>query len=497
MPTLPLARSSSAPVARLVPTLPTLLSALSLVAALPLHAQSQLTPRPADGAASTVAWRIAATRDSLRPFGTVREQAVIQQRWLKQRMDSTLPALMRKYGVDMWVIPMREYNEDPTFSSLVSPTTFSARRRTIYVFFDRGAEGVEKLALGGTDQGGIYKAIRSTKAVQAPAAGSNSNDRTAELWGDSQWEVLKDAVEERQPKKIAINASRTWAFADGMTQGEYEGMTEAFGPSLTARVVRAEGLAVDFIASRLAEEEAVFAELNKLAWDIIAEAFSERVITPGKTTTDDVLWWMRQRVNDLGLETWFQTSVSVQRSFAGGGLVRPDSPIERGDLLHCDFGITAMGLNTDTQHVGYVLREGESDVPDEFKAVLRASNRLQDIVTEELKPGRTGNDVLAASLRRMKSEGIDGTVYSHPIGVNGHGAGSLIGLWDYQEGVPGRGDLAVIPGMWYSIELQASAPVPMWGGQTVRSAQEEDVIIGADGRVRWAHGRQSEYHLVR
>lgn len=476
-----------------------LLSLGLCLAASPLAAQGlpKLTPRPAADATTSVAWRTMTSRDSLRPFGTVREQAVIQQRWLEQRMDSTLPALMRKYGVDMWVIPMREYNEDPTFSSLVSPTTFSARRRTIYVFFDRGAEGVERIAFGGTDQDGVYKAIRSTKAVEAPAAGSNSSDRTAELWGDNQWEVLKTAIDERQPKRIAINGSRVWAFADGMTLGEYEGMTEALGPAHTARIVRAEGLAVDFIASRLAGEEAVFAEMNKLAWDIISEAFSERVITPGKTTTNDVLWWMRQRVNDLGLETWFQTSVSVQRNFGTGELVGPNSPIQRGDLLHCDFGITAMGLNTDTQHVGYVLLEGESDVPDEFKAVLRASNRLQDIVTEELKSGRTGNDVLAASLKRMKSEGIDGTVYSHPIGVNGHGAGSLIGLWDYQEGVPGRGDLPVIPGMWYSIELQASAPVALWGGQTVRSAQEEDVIIGADGRVRWAHGRQSEFHLVR
>lgn len=478
-----------------------LVALLSVSAIAPASAAAQgvpkLTPRPEPAAASTVAWRTLRTRDSLRPFGTLREQAVIQQRWLEQRMDSTLPALMRKYNVDMWVIPMREYNEDPTFRSLVSPTTFSARRRTIYVFFDRGAEGVERIAFGGTNQGGVYKAIRSSKPVAAPAAGSNSNDQTAELWGDSQWQVLKTAIEERQPKRIAVNASRVWAFADGMTHGEYEGMTEGLGAEYTSRIVREEGLAVDFIASRLAEEEAVFERMNALAWEIIAEAFSEKVITPGETRTDDVVWWMRQRINELGLSTWFQTSVSLQRRFGSGELVGPNSVIQRGDLLHCDFGIQALGLNTDTQHVGYVLREGETDVPEELKAVLRNSNRLQDIVVEELRPGRTGNEILAASLARMKQDGIDGTIYSHPIGAHGHGAGPLIGLWDYQEGVPGRGDFPVIAGMWYSIELQATTPVAMWNNQRVRSAQEEDVIVGVDGRVRWARGRQTEYHLVR
>jgi len=470
---------------------------LVLAGSLAAQAAPRLTPRPEPAAIAAPAWRTMAARDSLRPFGSLREQAVIRQQWLERRMETILPALMRKYGVDMWVVPMREYNEDPAFRSLVSPTTFAARRRTIYVFFDRGAEGIERIAFGGTNQGGVYKAIRSTKAVDAPAAGSRANDRTAELWGDDQWQVLKTAVEERQPKRIAINYSRTWHFADGLTHGEYLGMTEALGAEWTKRLVPAEGLAVDFIASRLPEEEATFERLNALAWEIIAEAFSERVITPGETRTEDVVWWMRQRLEDLGLQTWFQPSVEVQRFFGNPELVGPNPVIQRGDMLHCDFGISAMGLNTDTQHNGYVLKVGETDVPAGLKAALRASNRMQDFNTEELRPGRTGNEVLAAALARMRSEGIEGTIYTHPIGAHGHGSGTIIGLWDYQEGVPGRGDFPVIPGMWYSIELQATVPVPEWNGQRVRSAQEEDVIIDRDGRVRWARGRQVTFHLVR
>jgi Xaa-Pro aminopeptidase len=187
----------------------------------------------------------------------------------------------------------------------------------------------------------------------------------------------------------------------------------------------------------------------------------------------------------------------VQRQFGTGELVGVNPVIMKGDVLHCDFGVTAMGLNTDTQHMAYVLRDGETDAPAGLKKALLMSNKLQDITVEELKPGRSGNEVLATSLARMKRDGIDGTLYSHPIGLHGHGAGALIGLWDYQDGVPGRGDHKVIPGMWYSIELQATTAVPEWGNQQVRSAQEEDVIIGANGAVRWAHQRQTTFHLVR
>ena len=442
---------------------------------------------------------VAATR----PFGTLREQATRQQRWLAERMATVLPALMRAEGIDMWVVPMREYNEDPVFTSLVSPTTFAARRRTIYVFHDRGAErGVARIALGGSSQGGVYEAVRATKPVPVAvgptvAAGSGTTTPTAELWGDEQWQVLRALVERVKPRVIGIDVSRTFAFSDGLSAGELAGMSEALGPTWTRRFRHAEALPLGLIATRLPDEEAAFRDMNRLAWEIVAEAFSERVITPGVTRTDDVVWWMRQRVNDLGLGTWFQPSVEVQRRGASAEQLGANPVIERGDVLHCDFGITAMRLHTDTQHMGYVLLPGETAPPAGLRAALAASNRLQDIVLAELRPGRTGNEILRASLAAMRAAGIDGTVYSHPIGMHGHGAGPLIGLWDYQDGVPGRGDARVTPSMWFALELQATSPVPEWGGQRVRSAQEEDVIVAADGRVRFAFGRQSEFHLVR
>jgi hypothetical protein len=424
----------------------------------------------------------------------------MQQAWLRQRLDTFLPPLMRKHGIDLWVVPMREYNEDPVFSSIVAPETFAARRRTIYVFFDKCAAAgtpvapscIERLALGGTSQGGVFETRASTRQV---TGGGAVRGRQAELWGDEQWQLLKTVIEERNPRVIGINRSTVFAFSDGLSSGELDGMSKSLGPAWTAKFKDAERLPLELIASRLPDEEIFFQKMTGLVWQMTQTMFSEKVIVPGKTRTSDLVWWWRQRVNDQGLGTWFQPSVDVQRQ--GSPALEPDPVIQAGDVLHCDVGITVARLNTDTQHLAYVLKPGETAAPAGLRQALANANALQDMTMEEIRVGRTGNEILAAVLTRMRARGIDGTLYSHPVGVHGHGAGPLIGLWDRQEGVPGRGDAAVIPSMWYSIELQATTPVPEWGGQPVRMAQEEDAIIGADGKIRWALRRQDSLFLVK
>ncbi|HXF04008.1 MAG TPA: M24 family metallopeptidase [Blastocatellia bacterium] len=419
----------------------------------------------------------------------LREQAAVQQAWLKARLETVLPKLMRENNVDMWIVVCREYNEDPVFFSLVAPTTFAARRRTIYVFFDRGPDkGVERLALGGGDQGGLYTVYRDPETEQR------------ELWGQSQWALLKKVISERNPRRIAINISHTHAFSDGLSAGEYEQLQEALGPELTGRLVRAERLALDYIALRVPDMRVWYERIMEIAHGLIARAFSREVITPGVTTTEDVVWWLRQQLADRGLGTWFHPTVRVQRR--GGEdpqILRPSGPvvIQRGDVLHVDFGIKAMGLCTDTQHMGYVLREGETEPPPGIQAALRVANRLQDIVMAAMKPGRTGNQVLEEALQRMKAEGINGSVYSHPIGDHGHGAGPLIGLWDRQEAIPGRGDVPLRPDTWYSIELSVRVPIPEWGGQLLWVALEEDAALTSDGTMSWILRRQEKYHLVK
>lgn len=421
------------------------------------------------------------------PLPPLREQAETQQQWLKLRLERVLPQLMRKHGVQMWLVICREYNEDPVFFSLVSPTVMSARRRTILVFYDAGEKGIERLALGGGSNGGLYTVYR------------DPDNPGREIYGDAQWTELRKIVEARKPATIGVNISHTHAFSDGLSVAEWEKLKDALGPR-TDRVTRPENLALEYISVRVPEMMPLYRRMMQTAQSLIRRAFSSEVITPGKTTNEDVVWWLRQQVANLGVDTWFQPSIRVQKpGKAGVSLIREDGPtvIERGDVLHVDFGIKAMRLNTDTQHMGYVLREGETTVPAGIRRALLNANALQDIVLANLKAGLSGNDVLARSLAQMKLAGLNGSVYTHPVGDHGHGAGPLIGLWDRQQGVPGRGDTLVLPNTWFSIELNVATPVPEWGGKELWVGEEEDAAVDADGRAAWILPRQTEYHLVK
>jgi Xaa-Pro aminopeptidase len=419
----------------------------------------------------------------------LRQQAEIQQEWLRLRLERHLPTLMRKHGVQMWIVACREYAEDPAFFSLVSPTVFAARRTTIYVFFDGGPnQPLERLALGGDSNGGLYTVYRDPDVANR------------EIYGDTQWQLLHKLVDQRHPKNIAVDISPTHAFSDGLTVGMHDKLVAALGAEYKDRVVPAENLALEYQELRIPEMLPNYRQMMEIVHSLISRAFSNEVITPGKTTDTDVVWWLRQKVNDAGLGTWFQPSVTVQRQglTAGSNIERKEGlVIQRGDVLHTDFGITALRLNTDTQHMGYVLREGEKDAPAGIREALRNTNRLQDLTLERMHPGRTGNEVLADALHTMREEKIDGSIYTHPIGDHGHAAGPLIGLWDLQAGVPGRGDARLLPGSWFSIALAAKTPVPEWGGQKLQVALEEDAGIDELGKITWILKRQSEYHLVK
>ena len=423
----------------------------------------------------------------IHPLPPLREQAKIEQHWANLRVTKVIPMLMREHGVDMWILSMREYAEDPVFWAIKAPTTFAARRRSIYVFYDGGpGTPLERLALGGGTQGGIYEAYTSTRP--------STRERPAELVGNEQWALLRELVEDRDPDAIAVNIDADWAFADGLGAGEWEALQTSLGPDYLARVKRVPRLAVEFIAHRVPEMMPMYREREETVHAIISQAFSSAVIKPGVTTTEDVQWWLREKVQELGMTPWFHPSVDVQRA----GDIPRGAPvvIQPGDLLWTDFGTVALNLHTDTQHLGYVLREGEQAPPAGLKACMASSNRMQDLVLENMEVGRTGNEILAGTLSQMEAEGIKGTVYSHPIGDHGHGAGPLIGRWDAQEGVPVRGEIPLRAATWHSIELQARYNVPEWGGKEVSCRQEEEAYVGEDGKPRWVFRRQVDFHLV-
>ena len=415
---------------------------------------------------------------------TLREQAAEQQAWLASRLTTVLPEIMRRHGVDLWILSMREYAEDPVFFSMVSPTTFAARRRSIYVFHDQGLEkGVIRLALGGGDQGGLFTAYRDP----------NPRVQGAELVGDDQWRLLRRLVETANPKRIALNIDPVHAFSDGLGAGEREALEAALGPKLSRRVVREPRLAIEYLETRIPEMMPRYRKLQETVHALIATAFSSEVIEPGKTTTEDVEWWFRQRVQDLGMTVWFQPHVER----AGPDEEWGPGTIRRGDALWVDFGVIAQNLHTDTQHLGYVLKPGETEPPAGLRNCLATSNRLQDILLAEMTPGRTGNEALRAARTAMTQAGMDGTIYTHPVGDHGHAAGPLIGLWDRQEGVPVRGDLKLRPATWFSIELQATSKIPEWNGRPLSCRQEEEAYLDDQGNRHWAYRRQERFHLVR
>ena len=410
----------------------------------------------------------------------MRERAEVQDRWLADRLETVVPALMRREGIDLWIVSAREYDEDPVIETMLPATWLAARRRTTLVFWDDG-DTVERLAVARYDVGPFPRAW------------------DPETQPD-QWARVAEIVAERDPQRIGIDRSETFATADGLSSTEYEALWAALPETYRDRLVSAERLAVGWLETRTEAELATYPTIVRLARGILHEGLSGAAITPGVTTTDDLSWWYRDRVRSLGLTAWFHPSVSIQRADAAGTdgdfSGRPDAgTILPGDLLWVDFGISYLGLQTDTQQMAYVLRPGETEAPGGLAAGLAAANRLQDLLTDQFVTGRTGNAVLAAALDAARAEGLAATIYTHPIGFHGHGAGPTIGLWDQQGGVPGRGDYPLFPNTAHSIELNVAASVPEWGDRVVRFMLEENAVFDGE-TVRYLDPRQEALLLI-
>jgi Xaa-Pro aminopeptidase len=414
----------------------------------------------------------------------MRERAAVIDRWLTTRVQTVLPDLMRRTGIDMWVIISREYNEDPVIRTFLPSKWQSARRRTILLVYDPGeGQPLETLAVARYAVGEMFE---------------QAWDK--ELHGE-QWARLGALIDERDPQRIGLNFSETFALADGITQTEYRLFHDALPERLHDRVVSAENLAIGWLETRTADEMAVYQQIVRIAHEILVEGLSEAVIQPGITTTNDVSWWYRDRIRELKMTTWFHPSVSIQRAEQPEIDMKEaitarhdDEVIMPGDLLHVDFGITYLRLNTDTQQHAYVLQPGESQAPEELQHALVRGNRLQDILTDQFITGRTGNEILASALAVASDEGITASIYTHPIGFHGHAAGPTIGLWDQQDGVPGRGDYPLYPNTAHSIELYAETDVASWD-KPVRISLEEDAFFDGENTY-YIDGRQRELLLI-
>lgn len=412
----------------------------------------------------------------------LQRQGEVRDEWLKERFKRIMPELMRREQIDMWVLISREYNEDPVLKTMLPSHWLSARRTTMLVIYDTG-DTLQTLACARYDVGDVFK--KAWDPERQP----------------DQWQRLREIIEERQPRRIAVNRSEHFGLADGISSYHYDQLQATLPARYRERIVSGERLAIGWLETRLPAEMTVYRQVMRIAHQIIAEGFSEAVIQPGVTATEDVVWWYRQRIRELGLEAWFHPTVDIQRldpenfdhlrSFSK----RPERQIiQPGDLLHVDFGITYLGLNTDTQQNAYVLKVGETAPPPYLVEAHRKGLRLMDILTEQFAVGRSGNEILATALQQARAEGLKPTIYTHPIGYHGHAAGPTIGLWDQQGGVPHTGDYPMYANTAYSIELNNAVFLPEWNKE-IRIMLEEDAFF--DGReVRYIDGRQTELYLV-
>ncbi|MCP2679547.1 aminopeptidase P family protein [Maricaulaceae bacterium NA33B04] len=406
----------------------------------------------------------------------LRERVEVIDDIIEERLDTIIPQIMREEGVDMWLLMAREYFEEPVIDTMLDARSMAARRRTILIFFDPGdGQPIERMTVSRYGLAGLFE----------PAWDPDVEP--------NQWQAVADIITARDPQRLAINYSDLTAFGDGMTLSQYRSMMAALPDDYEDRIVSGETLAVRWLETRTPSEIELYPTVVQIAHAIMARAFSREVITPGETTADDVVWWYRDEVDRLGLVPWFQPSVAIQREGADGFL-RGDEIIQPGDLLWTDFGITYLRLNTDTQQLAYVLREGETEAPAGLRHGLANTNQVQDTLVRNYAVGRSGNEALRLTREQAIAEGLDPSVYTHPIGTHGHGAGPAIGFWDNQEADP-RGAMPINANTAWAIELTSYAPVPEWGGQVVDFRSEKNAIFDGE-TVRYIDGRQTELILI-
>lgn len=413
------------------------------------------------------------------PVLTQREQARIMDELLEDRVRTVLPGLMRREGIDLWLMISDEYNEDPVLSTFLPATWLSARRTTMLLIIDPGpGKELECISLSRYDMGKIFKGAWNPEHQP------------------DQWAQLAKVIENKNPRKIAINKSQYYGHADGLSASNHERLYQSINKRFVSHIVSAEKLAIAWLETRSEREMILYAQVCRIAHAIMREGFSEKVIQAGLTTTDDVMWWYREKIKEMKLDTWFHPMVTIQRSEPESTFSKRPQPlvILPGDLLHVDFGITYLRLNTDMQRHAYVLKPGETKAPEYLEKALARGNKLQDILTRNFAAGKTGNQILEQSRKQAVDQGLTPSIYTHPIGYHGHGAGPTIGQWDMQSGVPYLGEYPLQYKTAYAIELNVAVYIIEWKKE-IQIKLEEQGYFDETG-FRYIDGRQTDLMLI-
>lgn len=409
-----------------------------------------------------------------------REQLNVRQQWLRKRLGPVLLPIMKRHGIQMWIVVNEEFNSDPV-TPYITPPIPIVGRRDLFIFTDQG-DNFDRVAMLRYSEESLFGHYR----FMMPAR-------------DKFGEELRKLVDSINPKNIALNYGGERGQQSGLSYDAYQFLAQALGSENEKKFVSSAKFLTEFLDTRIPEELEHY-RTAVLATDVITRrAFSNEVIVPGKTTAGDVRWWMMQQVNKLGLDTWFQADLRIQRqadatSMTGQFLstAKESDVIKRGDVIHVDFGLNYMGLSTDWQKHAYILKPGERDAPAGLKAALANTNKLQDIIFSIARPGMTGTEVYQASVAECKKQLIECSIYSHPVGPHGHGLGPSI---DFRGNIGGGGN-KILLGSYMSIELNTATLVPEWNNQKVTIMAEDDAHMTADG-YKWFRPRQTAFYLVK
>jgi Xaa-Pro dipeptidase len=410
---------------------------------------------------------------------SVREQVKAREAWLKKRFDTVLLPMMQKHNVSMWIVTNEEFHPDAVIEHIAPPLPWMGKR-DFFILADNGGK-LEKFAIVRYDD----EHLRAHYTVMNPP-------------GSKIAETIKKIVSDINPKTIALNFGSGRGQSDGITRDAYKFLAETLGKDYESRFVSGKKFIADYLDTRLPEETEHYRTAVLLTDVLTRRAFSNEVITPGKTTVGDVRWWLMQQVNNLGLSVWFTPDLRVQRLTPGAidlaqtfSVASESIVLQRGDLIHVDFGLNYMGLSTDWQKHAYILKPGEKDAPQGLKDALKNTNRLQDALFAVARAGMTGPEVYAAAMAEMKKQNIQAMIYSHPLGTNGHGLGAAI---DPHRVAADEEKLRI--GSYTSIELNTSTLVPEWNNQLVFIMEEDDAFMTEKGYELF-RPRQTEFYLIR
>ncbi|HXH06454.1 MAG TPA: M24 family metallopeptidase [Vicinamibacterales bacterium] len=403
----------------------------------------------------------------------------------RDKFDYILREAMRENDIDMWIVMMREGHYDPLYDDLGRGYP---GRVGYYVFTDRRPAPAAARAEAGPSRFPA-RIERAALGISGPLLeGCGAYDIVTSSFD------LRAFVAERAPRRIGVNMSEAIGAADGLSHTAYLELARTLGEPWASRLVSAEKLVSDFRSRRVASEIAAFGEAAQISRLLAERALSNEVIAPGRTTLEDVAWWLQDRLLERGLTSAFDMPSVYVTGPKGIEAVSNRRVIRRGDLLMIDWGVCLMNFCTDMKRIAYVLREGEDRVPAGLQRAFDQAVKAREIVRRTILPGRRADETLALVNRRLEEAGFavmeafdqpsatprtDVIVGCHSVGNLGHDVGPSIAWF-----TPRQLTFAIRPTNLLSIELFAWTPAPEWQGRKVRIPLEDDAMVTERG-VEW------------